>query len=92
MRRFASGSYDFDACWRGTCAANGISMPGGAGMRLAVKGQWAYLYRAIDSDGQLVDSLLREHRDLAAAKAFFESARSVVGRKPKQVTTDGHTP
>jgi putative transposase len=57
-----------------------------------VKGQWAYLYRAIDSHGQLVDSLLREHRDLAGAKAFFESARSVVGRKPKQVTTDGHTP
>ena len=27
----------------------------------------------------------------AAAKAFFESARSVVGRKLKQVTTDGHT-
>ena len=58
---------------------------------IAVKGQWAYLYRAIDSDGQLVDSLLREHRDLAAAKAFFESARAVVGRKPQQVTTDGHT-
>ena len=58
---------------------------------IAVKGQWAYLYRAIDSDGQLVDSLLSEHRDLAAAKAFFESARSVVGRKPQQVTTDGHT-
>jgi putative transposase len=58
---------------------------------IAVKGQWAYLYRAIDSDGQLVDSLLSEHRDLAAAKAFFESARAVVGRKPQQVTTDGHT-
>src|ERR1700733_11531239 len=51
---------------------------------IAVKGQWAYLYRAIDSNGQLVDSFLREHRDLAAAKAFFASARSVVGRKPKQ--------
>jgi transposase-like protein len=42
--------------------------------------------------GQLVDAMLSEHRDLAAAKAFFASARSVVGRKPKQVTTDGHTP
>ena len=39
---------------------------------VAVKGQWAYLYRAIDSDGQLVDTLLSEHRDLAAAEAFFE--------------------
>jgi len=59
---------------------------------VAVKGQWAYLYRAIDSDGQLVDTLLSEHRDLAAAKAVFESAGSVVGQKPAQVTTDGHTP
>jgi putative transposase len=34
---------------------------------IALKGQWAYLYRVIDSDGQLVNSLLRELRDLAAA-------------------------
>jgi putative transposase len=59
---------------------------------VAVKGKWAYLYRAIDSDGQLVDAMLSERRDMAAAQAFFESARSVTGWKPKQVTTDGHTP
>jgi transposase-like protein len=59
---------------------------------LAVKGRWLYLYRAIDSDGELVDVMLSEHRDMAAAKAFFESAQSVVGRKPKEVMTDGHTP
>jgi transposase-like protein len=59
---------------------------------IALKGQWAYLYRAIDSDGQLVDSMLSEHRDMGAAKAFFASARSVAGRKPKQVITEGHTP
>jgi len=41
---------------------------------------------------QLVDSLLSEQHDLAAAKAFFERARSVLGRKSKQVTTDGHSP
>jgi hypothetical protein len=28
---------------------------------------------------------------MAPAKAFFESAKSVVGWKPKQVITDGHT-
>ena len=59
---------------------------------VAVKGKWGYLYRAIDSDGQLVDAMLSEHRDMVAAKAFFESAKSVVGGKPKQVFTDGHTP
>jgi transposase-like protein len=58
---------------------------------LAVKGQWMYLYRAIDSDGQLVDALLSGHRDMAAAKAVFESAQSVVGWKPKRIITDGHT-
>src|SRR5687767_8730562 len=31
---------------------------------LRVRGRWAYLYRAIDEDGQVVDVLLREHRDL----------------------------
>jgi putative transposase len=59
---------------------------------VAVKGKWVYLYRAIDSDGQLVDAMLSEHRDMAAAKAFFNSAKSVVGWKPKRVFTDGHTP
>ena len=48
------------------------------------------LYRAIDRDGALVDVMLREHRDLAAAKAFFRSARAVTGITPDRVTTDGH--
>jgi transposase-like protein len=31
---------------------------------LRVGGQWAYLYRAVDESGQVVDVLLREKRDL----------------------------
>src|SRR5215211_1628841 len=57
---------------------------------LKVGGQWAYLYRAIDRDGNLVDTMLSEHRDMAAAQAFFRSARSVTGQTPARVTTDGH--
>jgi transposase-like protein len=57
---------------------------------LRVRGQWRYLYRAIDRDGTLVDVMLREHRDLAAAKAFFRCARTVTGTTPAGVTTDGH--
>jgi transposase-like protein len=34
--------------------------------------------------------MLSEHRDMAAAKAFFRSARSVTGIVPEKVTTDGH--
>jgi transposase-like protein len=57
---------------------------------LKVGGRWAYLYRAIDRDGNLVDTMLSEHRDMAAAQAFFRSAKSATGQVPDQVTTDGH--
>src|SRR5215217_3627523 len=35
---------------------------------LKVRGRWCYLYRAIDRDGNLVDTMLSEHRDMAAAQ------------------------
>ena len=34
--------------------------------------------------------MLSEHRDMAAAKAFFRSAKSATGLVPDRVTTDGH--
>ena len=55
-----------------------------------VNGKWCYLYRAIDRDGNLVDSMLSEHRDMEAAKRFFKGAKEVTGCVPKRVTTDGH--
>jgi len=55
-----------------------------------VQGKWCYLYRAIDRDGNLVDSMLSQKRDLAAAKRFFQQAVEVVGHGPERVTTDGH--
>ncbi len=57
---------------------------------LKVRGRWAYLYRAIDRDGNLVDTMLSEHRDMAAAQAFFRSAKAATGIVPDRVTTDGH--
>ena len=35
---------------------------------IRVRGQWRYLYRAIDKHGQAVDFLLTANRDLDAAK------------------------
>jgi len=55
-----------------------------------VDGRWCYLYRAIDADGNLVDLMLSETRDMDAAKRFFTRARAVVGHVPERVTTDGH--
>jgi putative transposase len=39
-----------------------------------VKGEWVYLYRAVDKDGLTVDFLLRKHRDKKAALAFFKES------------------
>jgi IS6 family transposase len=54
---------------------------------LKVSGQWMYLYRAIDQHGQVIDVLLSERRDLAAARRFFGRALRA-GSVPAEVTTD----
>jgi transposase-like protein len=57
---------------------------------IKVGGRWCYLYRAIDRNGHLVDSMLSPKRDMAGAQRFFRSAQTAAGRRPEQVTTDGH--
>ncbi|WP_233849422.1 IS6 family transposase [Paraburkholderia sp. HD33-4] len=52
-----------------------------------VRGQWKYLYRAVDKVGNTVDFLLRAHRDKAAARRYFEKAIDQNGA-PETVTMD----
>jgi transposase-like protein len=54
---------------------------------IKVKGEWKYLYRAVDKDGKTVDFLLRAHRDGAAARRYFEKAIDQNGA-PETVTVD----
>jgi transposase-like protein len=54
---------------------------------IKVKGEWKYLYRAVDKAGKTVDFLLRAHRDKAAAPRFFEQAIERKGA-PEKVTID----
>ena len=54
---------------------------------IKVKGEWKYLYRAVDKAGNTVDFLLRAHRDKAAARKFFEQAIDRNGA-PEKVTID----
>ena len=57
---------------------------------IKVNGTWYYLYRAIDRDGNLVDALLSEKRDMAGARRCFVQALDLAGWAPERVTTDGH--
>jgi len=54
---------------------------------IKVKGVWKYLYRAVDKDGKTVGFLLTAHRDIAAAKRFFEEAMRENG-KPDKIVMD----
>src|SRR5258707_113874 len=54
---------------------------------IKVKGQWKYLYRAVDKAGNTVDFLLRAKRDKAAAKRYFEQSIARNG-VPETVTID----
>jgi IS6 family transposase len=52
------------------------------------QGKHAYIYRAIDEDGQVVDAHFSERRNAAAAQAFFERAMAETEVTPERVTTD----
>ncbi len=56
---------------------------------IQVKGEWVYLYRAVDASGQTIDFLLSPRRDAAAARRFF---RKALGQphtvNPRTITVD----
>ena len=55
---------------------------------IRVKGEWRYLYRAVDKTGQTIDFLLTEHRDTEAALRFLTQAIHRHG-VPETITIDG---
>ena len=60
---------------------------------IKIRGQWRYLYRAIDKHGTPVDFLLTAKRDLKAAKRFFRKMlkdRPLLA--PDRIGTDGAGP
>ncbi|MFM0268160.1 IS6 family transposase [Paraburkholderia sediminicola] len=52
-----------------------------------VRGEWRYLYRAVDKEGNTVDFLLRARRNKAAAQRYFEKSIRQNG-VPETVTID----
>ena len=55
---------------------------------IKVKGEWRYLYRAVDKDGKTIDFLLTKQRDKKVARRFLNKA---IGRHgaPEKITIDG---
>ena len=61
---------DFEKRWNQYARAVGDSLSVDQ-TYIKVKGQWVYLYRAVDKQGRTVDFLLSQRRDVATAKRFF---------------------
>jgi putative transposase len=55
---------------------------------IRIKGEWRYLYRAVDKHGQTIDFLLTEQRDQEAALRFLKKAIRRHG-VPEKITIDG---
>ncbi|MED1478258.1 IS6 family transposase [Bacillus pseudomycoides] len=56
---------------------------------IKVKGQWMYVYRAVDSEENTIDFYLSKSRDKQAAKRFFKKALAASHIcKPRVITVD----
>jgi transposase, IS6 family len=54
-----------------------------------IKGQWYYLYRAVDSTGQTIDFMLSAKRDARAAKRFFRKMLKAASHSsPRVINVD----
>jgi transposase-like protein len=74
---------------------NRFARPAGPSWRVdetyvKIRGEWVYLYRAVDGVGETVDFRLSSRRDVAAAKAFFRKAIKSQGSTPRTITLDGN--
>ena len=61
------------------------------GTYIRVKGEWKYLYGAVDKHGHTIDFLLTEQRDEPAATRFLAKAMRRHG-VPEAITIDGSRP
>jgi len=57
---------------------------------IKIAGNWAYLYRAVDSAGETIEFMLSPKRDLIAATMFLRLALSGEGPRPRVINVDGH--
>src|SRR5258708_17210641 len=82
VRRYAP---EFERRWRRFAEAVGQSWRVDE-TYVKIRGEWGYLYRAVDREGRTVDFRLTAKRDVAAANAFFRQAPKGQQRAPQTIT------
>lgn len=55
---------------------------------IRINGEQKYLWRAVDQDGMVLDILVQNRRDTAAAKGFFRRLLKNTGTVPRVIVTD----
>ncbi|WP_413254574.1 IS6 family transposase [Streptomyces europaeiscabiei] len=55
---------------------------------IKINGEQKYLWRAVDQDGNVLDILVQNRRDKAAARRFFRRLMKKTGAVPRVVVTD----
>ncbi|MFF3735143.1 IS6 family transposase [Streptomyces sp. NPDC002476] len=55
---------------------------------IKINSEQKYLWRAVDQDGNVLDILVQNRRDKAAARRFFRGLMTKTGRVPRVVVTD----
>ena len=55
---------------------------------VTIKGQQYNLWRAVDTEGNVLDILMQRHRDTKAAKRFFRKLLKKQGFTPRVIVTD----
>jgi len=56
---------------------------------ITINRQRHYLWRAVDSNGMVLDILVQKRRNAEAAKRFFQSVLDSTPTKPRVIVTDG---
>ena len=55
---------------------------------VTIKGEEFYLWRAVDAQGQVIDTLMQRRRNKGAAKKFFRKLLKGTGSAPRVMVTD----
>jgi len=55
---------------------------------VTIKGKRYYLWRAVDSEVNVLDILMQQHQDIRAAKRFFRKLLKQQGFAPRVIVTD----